>query len=458
MAGQVACNITFKLDDKRYSILIDTIEETDISLSSTLTTHPVANGDLIADHMYKEPLSLTLKGTFSINSGSLFQIDGKMPTLSRIQSLFEKVKNDSALCTMTKIARYGGMPYAYQFAYRENLVLSQITWTEGINTLGFSFSFTEVMITKMKSYDVNTDDNFLPSVELATQASFAQEFFNWETLDKIVIQAFYDNGFIKDSFIQGYQATQPVMALGGIIGGVGVLGAMPWLAGVLAGTVAGGPPAWVIGAVIAGVAIMGVGIYSLVVKMKEDKKFREKAFENYEKDKGRFEDLISVIHQQVLEVVNSVYIWKLDLGENKTGENKMIAVNVLNDYYILNFNCIERRVTTDNGLQVKYRLDVNKYLTGEETLVGTFNNTWAAPSSFDYCKIDQRINKLDNLSGYYMFLMREATGWKAGYNGALLPTEYKNGGYYLIATPINPAEFWPKIRKVIENSFLRNPS
>lgn len=49
------------------SIILDTVNDTNITASSTVTEHPTVNGTPMADHMYKNPIDLTLNGTFSLN-------------------------------------------------------------------------------------------------------------------------------------------------------------------------------------------------------------------------------------------------------------------------------------------------------------------------------------------------------------------------------------------------------
>ena len=45
------------------TIILDTVNDTNITASSTVTEHPTVNGTPMADHMYKNPIDLTLNGT-----------------------------------------------------------------------------------------------------------------------------------------------------------------------------------------------------------------------------------------------------------------------------------------------------------------------------------------------------------------------------------------------------------
>ena len=471
MSGQVACSISFRLDDKNQTILIDTIEDVDISLSSTITTHPVANGDLIADHMYKEPLSLTLKGAFGINSGTRFTTYSGPQSLGYIQKLFERIKNEAVICKVMKLDNTLGPQYpSGRFLVRNNLVLSQISWTEGINTLGFSFTFTEIMLVTYKSYQVNTDDRYLPSVELAEQRAFSQTFLSWEKLDSLVISILYDAGLITQEFLQDV-ASNSGWIIGGVIGanvGIGSIIAM-----IVSGSATAGPMGLAIGAAAAGITALGYGIYKIVDNIIKTAKYKIEAFTNYEKDKESFENFIGVIHTQVIEFVNNILVYEFDLGENKDGTSKSIAVNAYNDYYILDF--IRKNTHYSSDVYNVYRVIVSQYLNGEPRVIKTILDTSALPITFDRCDATNSITKIAD-TNYYMFLLQgveyntiangghsfsgggrsfESGDNQTRYVSSYLTYSILNGKFYLIATPLDPTEFWNRLGKVIESAFKR---
>ena len=63
------------------TILLDSIEDVQVDESSQLTTHPIVTGDMVADHMIKEPCSMTISGELSINGSDNINFDGFKPTL-----------------------------------------------------------------------------------------------------------------------------------------------------------------------------------------------------------------------------------------------------------------------------------------------------------------------------------------------------------------------------------------
>ena len=82
MSAGIAYKITCTIDDKETTILLDTINETSVNTSSNLTQHPIVNGDMVADHMYKDPITISLSGSFSLNGGTLMNISSTGSSLS----------------------------------------------------------------------------------------------------------------------------------------------------------------------------------------------------------------------------------------------------------------------------------------------------------------------------------------------------------------------------------------
>ena len=124
------------------SIILDTVKDTNISASSTVTEHPTLNGTPMADHMYKNPIDLTLNGTFSLNGKKAILIDKAGKSLARVEKLFEDIKDLGVLCTISKI-KITDSAQTPQFTVRRNMVLQSINWVEKINSLAFSFNFRE---------------------------------------------------------------------------------------------------------------------------------------------------------------------------------------------------------------------------------------------------------------------------------------------------------------------------
>ena len=70
MAGRYAVQVSCTLNGVRQKFLLDTVNETKIDTKSELSSHPIAQGDYISDHMYRTQTVISLDGSYSLNSGS----------------------------------------------------------------------------------------------------------------------------------------------------------------------------------------------------------------------------------------------------------------------------------------------------------------------------------------------------------------------------------------------------
>ena len=144
MSRQIACVLTCKLDGVKQTVILDNVRESNVTERSSLTTHPIATGDIVADHMYKEPATIGLNGTFGRYGNLGFSKNGKSLSLKDIENFFRRIKNEGVLCTLVKTS-LNDSDKSLQFNKYQNCVLTNIVWTEGIDSLKFDFSFTEIL-------------------------------------------------------------------------------------------------------------------------------------------------------------------------------------------------------------------------------------------------------------------------------------------------------------------------
>lgn len=187
-------------DDKKtpVSLILDTVEDTAIDATSTVTQHPTVHGTPMADHMYKNPIGLRLNGTFSLNGKEGIVVKNCHGSLARVEQLFERIKNEGILCVIVKVKMDDNN--TPQFSYRENMVLSSIHWDEQINSLGFSFGFEEALRADVQTYQVDPDDRFAPAIEYAEAANFSDTLLDWNKVDEEVLQALLDYDLMDDKF------------------------------------------------------------------------------------------------------------------------------------------------------------------------------------------------------------------------------------------------------------------
>ena len=145
----------------RQSIYLDQVDNITINATSDLTTHPMLNGDLVSDHIIKKPITVTFGGAFSTNGSTRSDLIQK-------QTLFENIKNNGWFCHISKINRNTNKPC---FIKRNNLVLTSIQWTEGINYVTYSFTFNQVFVINEIGYS-KANVEYLPETVVAGFSNF----------------------------------------------------------------------------------------------------------------------------------------------------------------------------------------------------------------------------------------------------------------------------------------------
>lgn len=193
------------IEELNSPIEFDYVSSSSLSTSSEITEHPLVNGDYVADHMYKKPISLSFSGIFSLNGAkpTKFTYGGK-DRLTNIQILFEKIKNEGIFVDIVTENRQNSEEN--RFIIRKNCVLNEITWNEGQNSLGFSFSFEQVLVVgdRRDEKNENHNDSNLPAITDAFYMSFADEILDINELQTIVFTALKRIGLIDNYFIVTY--------------------------------------------------------------------------------------------------------------------------------------------------------------------------------------------------------------------------------------------------------------
>lgn len=197
--------IKTRVNGQETIIEFDTVNPPSVSGSSQLTEQPMVNGDIISDHMYKEPITVTLTGSFSIYGNKPTVFRGKGDRLTNVQDTFEKIKDEGVFCTLVTLRRDRNSKQRYKS--RQNMVLKSFTWTEGQSTVDFSFTFQQVLLANLNVaipvYDVN--DKRLPDLTDATMLNFTEELIDYKDVVKAVVSELVAHDLINNytKFLQG---------------------------------------------------------------------------------------------------------------------------------------------------------------------------------------------------------------------------------------------------------------
>ena len=184
MAGKIAVQLKCSINGKQTTFIIDTVSSYEVTTTSTITTHPIVSGDEVADHMYRNPIQISMSGTFSLNAGTKFTYGSGSSKFSSIESLFEQIKNEGILCELVKMST-SDSDNKVQFSKRSSMALTSITWTEKENSLGFRFSFNQAMLVKVSSTPVQSsksDTEYLPTFSDAIYGSFSDELLDYDAV------------------------------------------------------------------------------------------------------------------------------------------------------------------------------------------------------------------------------------------------------------------------------------
>lgn len=406
------------------TIILDTVNDTQVNASSTVTEHPTVNGTPMADHMYKNPIDLTLNGTFSLNGKKAILIDKAGKSLARVEKIFEDIKDKGILCTISKIKIVDG-DSTPQFTVRDNMVLQSINWVEKINSLGFTFNFREALRADVQVYDVDPDDRFAPDITYADASNFSDTLLDWDAVDEEVLQALIDYNLAADDFLE-YLATISVGSLIAIGIGAAVATALASTLVALGVAISTIP---IVGAVVAAaVAAVVIGIFALF-KLIKKRAYKIKAFVYYknatkrDKEVKRFMEFYDSIHNKIRTLDGAMKVWSV--SENKAQET---LVNIDGSYYIFNFE----RNNVDSGYAYKLNVsDIN------DTTIKCTNTNCAINAFTD----GNDNNMLFSTSKSRVYLIRDANAD---------PNDLTR--YFICAAQLSPVDFSEALTKIIQEA------
>ena len=422
--ADIAVQITCRLDGELKRIILDTVNDVDVQLDSTITNHPIVNGDVIADHMYKNPITMNIPGVFSLNGGMGIVVTSAGPKLANIQSLFERIKDEAVMCDIVKLTISLG-DKGVRFQARSNMVLTSISWKERVNSLGFNFGFTQALVSEVQTYDVDIDDQFLPNVSEPSSMNFTDSLIDWTLINGIVISEGVNNGLIEKNFLdfmQGLSADLLVSL------GVGAAVAVTVFLAIGSIPVAG----WIAVGVTAAVVFLA-GLIGTIASAVKANKFKADVFRKYKDDRKnqqevvRFSNFIGSIHQQLEQLNNAIHCWQIGANEE---QEAMVSID--NNYYIFTF--------TKNNTSGKYKLVITDI---DGTVVGQMTDVTSSPTAFTDCTEGNKLFRAYE-SGAYVYLIRAEEGSASDLTS-----------YFIVSTTLRPEKFEQTVTDIIINAMYR---
>lgn len=425
--------IAVTIDEEKRYLDLDTINVVSVDLTSVVSTYPLVEGDSISDHMYRQPGTISISGTFSTNGRfSTLNYTG-LSRLKAIQNLFERIKDERLFVDIMSI-----------FNVRQNYVLQSIRWTEHANTLDYIFSFKQVYtaVIEEEEYAVDVNDPNLPILTEPLQLDLTDTLLDWEEIDRMVISALKSAKLIDDEFLLGAltiitsdeaRATLAVTSVGAALLANGIIGTAITL----------GVSIPVVGWIALGVSAIGAGLFALFTwgkKKTKQTKYAIKAFKNYENDREkqaeveRFVNFLGEIHTQLETLETAAQVFSITANTNQE-----CVMSIDGDYYIFNF---EKNNTS--GYWSMKITNINGSLIGETAqLVGLTDMTECSTNN----------NLFIGKSGTYVYLINMKLGEADIYG------DYENMSYYndltnfvFLITKVDMQEWNNLVMDIINNA------
>lgn len=355
--------INCMLDGVYTTLYFDFIEDNTVTLSTTITEHPLVSGDMIADHQYIEPATASFSGTFSLygnkksysverDNRTVFESYGtnNNDRLSYIQNIFEKIQREGIHCNIIKLSTNND---SSRFKVRRNMILNSITWTEKQFSVDFDFSFREALTADVQldnDYFVDDTDGDLPLVTEPVQRSAVDELLNKnEVIESLVFTLLNENldeekrinnmdfsryvadgTFWKDvgkSWLQG-------VALGTVV----TVSSLSVIAGLCGGLAAAFPVGTIIAAGIGVAVCLTASITLICKKIKQSKKYNIAAFRYYKnhakrlKEDDRYVEFIGEVMTSVSTLDNTITLLGFD-----NNINQQCLITIDNELYAFTF-------------------------------------------------------------------------------------------------------------------------
>ena len=428
------------------SLVLDTVSESTVNANSVITTHPISSGDYVADHMYDNPDEISINGVFSLNGNKGLVVDKAGSRLDNVQTIFEDIKRLGILCDAVKVHIVQNGATSQQearFKVRESLVLRNIVWTEGINSLKYSFNFTQVMLVEAQSYEVDMDDKFLPNITEPQTLNFTDTLIDWNQLDAAIMKVLEETDIVTDEFknvLSSWGKTLLVQIVGAAVAAVIVSSTLVPAAGAAITATIGGVVVGLsttgVGAIVALAGLVVASTAIAIVKLVKDYKYRVKPFRKYLSDKKtnkeikRFGDLIGTLHDNLLVLNDAIKVYAVSSDEP---QECMLSLD--DSYFIFTF--------TKNNTNGRYSFAVENF-DAEQTAVK--NDITSSPTNIGQLTSNNALFKTSS-DGLYVYLM---------YTGEESEEEKnKLTNYYLMTSKIKMEDYNQAVMDIIKNAIMR---
>lgn len=347
----IGCNLNQFRDntfEPNIYLELDIQKERNITASSKIASYPMQNGNTMSDHMYRDPSTYSVSGSFALRgkNSNLNDNREKIPNfiysylldeidalsedrLGNIEKVFEYIKDNGILCTLTTLNEEDGS--STRFKIRKNMALNSIQWVEGLDKVDYTFSFQEIILVNDETSNVSEDElkyYNLPYVSYPSGSSLGEVLQNLDVLDDVILSSLYENDYIDPEWLKEIKKQQNEIVresskTGNLIAWVsGSLGAAAIAGGIVLigyGVAAGASLIFPVGTVLALTSIIAVGIVHIIKKNARETKKEAKTKHKYliklnDKLTNKTEEGLNILMKLIDDVKSQVKLLDFDVN------------------------------------------------------------------------------------------------------------------------------------------------
>lgn len=401
-------------------IPLDVVSDFSVEGSSDVTSYPLITGDIMSDHKYDNPKSVSISGKFSLNgkfNDSFVQGGNVASRLVNIEDYFFACRKYGKLMSIVCISNDGT-----RFSMLDNLTFTSIRFKRDYNSMEYSFSLKEVYF-----FEADTDIQVAENVQDPNAVTlgdfesldFTKEVLSTENVDKWAVNIMHQNGLIEQSFIDMFNKNAK---LWGNLNSTAFDVALYASGGAL---VAGSTVAFVLSltnpftAIAAGTIGLLMCIFSFADLVRRNKLI--KPFKGYDNDADnereikRFLRVISTIENQISNAADNLGIRCYGLSSSAKKQKMYLTID--NTIYAFYF---EKQSTGFWSLAVT-DIDENPIASNSNKLIG-FKDI------FELKKADAMFKTSSGTCVYIINLALSYLDLPEDQLKAVLEDQWKNGG------------------------------
>lgn len=380
-------------DYKTVYLQLDYQKPKEVSATSNIVQQPLISGDVMSDHMYRNPKTITISGKFGLNgkyrNDNIYtNLENKNgDRLSAVQTVFETINEKGVLCDIVTMETDDSNEFdnsKTRFLARRNMALTSISWTEYQDTLDYNFTFTEVIMVNDIEFDIDFSDDQNPDLQEPDVCGLGTLLADNAEFERIVLEALYKSKYINDESLIWLTTAGRISGLFLVAAAATVFCAKIGLTASVIGAVVGtavkvatlglvtlsSGACIVVGAAIAVVAVV-YGIVQILnwrkKKLRASKVFKllNKNGSVNDKEVIRLSDMFKNIKTKLDTTLNGIGFYKLE----NNGAQK-VAIQVDGGTYVMEFT----KLATYPYWHVSYSGYKGDYLNGELPSSNIINN------------------------------------------------------------------------------------